>query len=542
MDDNGFRVLIAGGGVAAIEATLTLQELVPGLVRVELLAPEPYTWYRPAAVAVPFALGEVRRFELAELAAAAGATFVPGALAAVDTYRRIAHTSAGAEIDYDALLIACGATPTPAIVGAITFRGPADTDAVSAVLAEVEAGEVRRIAFAAPWGAAWLLPIYELVLMTSAWAAARAIDLELSLVTPEHAPLELFGSVASQTVSALLDERGINVYAGAYAVEVRDGGLIVLGSDPVPADRVVAVPRLEGPAIAGIPQTIDGFIAVDAHGRVPEVEAVFAAGDVTSFPVKQGGLAAQQADAAAEAIAAMAGADIVPEPFRPVLRGLLLTGGHPQYLRHVIADDEDSVASETPLWWPPAKVVGRRLAPFLAATAGLDMPKAEPPGDAVSVDVELTPELVERLTARQPKRFDRGDISVTVGEVMTGDPLLVAPEDTLGEVAERMRVLGGGCALVVGYGRLIGILTDVDVIASVAARAHPSEARVRQWMTAEPVAIDAAAGVDEAAALMSRYGIHRLAVVDGKHPVGVIGRRSLAEALPVELPGVGLGF
>ncbi len=542
MAESRFRVLIAGGGVAAIEAALTLQELAPGLAQVELLAPEPYTWYRPTAVAVPFALGEVRRFELAELAAAAGATLTSGALAAVDAHRRIAHTSVGAEIGYDALLVACGAIPTPAIEGALTFRGPADTGAISALLAEVEAGEVRRIAFAAPWGAAWLLPVYELVLMTSAWAAARAIELELALVTPEHAPLEVFGSVVSQTVSALLDERGINVHTDAYAVEVRDGGLVLLGSDPVPADRVVAVPRLEGPTIAGLPQTIHGFIAVDAHGRVQEVEAVFAAGDVTSFPVKQGGLAAQQADAAAEAIAAMAGADLVPEPFRPILRGLLMTGGHPQYLRHVIDDYEDSVASETPLWWPPAKVVGRRLGPFLAASAGLDVPHAEPSGDAVPVEVELTPEIVERLTARQPELVDRGEISVTVGEVMVGEPLLVAPEDTLGEVAERMRDLGGGCALVVGYGRLIGILTEADVIASVAARAHPSEARVRQWMTIEPVSIDASSGVAEAAALMSRYGIHRLAVVEGKHPVGMIGRRSVAGALPVELPGVGLGF
>ena len=105
----------------------------------------------------------------------------------------------------------------------------------------------------------------------------------------------------------------------------------------VSADRVVALPRLQGAPIDGLPQTVHGFIPVDSHCRVHGVADVFAAGDITSFTVKQGGIATQQADAAAEAIAAAAGASVTPKAFRPVLRGLLLTGRQPRYLRRELS-------------------------------------------------------------------------------------------------------------------------------------------------------------------------------------------------------------
>jgi sulfide:quinone oxidoreductase len=101
------RVVIAGGGVAALEAALALRALGEDRVSVELLAPETQFWYRPLAVAEPFDLGEVRHFDLAELAAAVGATLSPGALAGVDAGGRLAYTSAGSSISYDVLLVAC---------------------------------------------------------------------------------------------------------------------------------------------------------------------------------------------------------------------------------------------------------------------------------------------------------------------------------------------------------------------------------------------------------------------------------------------------
>ncbi|MGZ8702784.1 MAG: hypothetical protein ACXWZY_10915, partial [Gaiellaceae bacterium] len=169
------RVLIAGGGVAALEAALALRALAEDRVSVELLAPEPHFWYRPLAVAEPFDLGEVMRFELSELAAAAGAGFSVGALAGVDAGRHLASTSAGSTVPYDVLLVACGAVPTPAVPGALTFRGPADTERIGELLEEIAAGQVRRVAFVVPWGAVWSLPIYELALMTAAYVAGREL-------------------------------------------------------------------------------------------------------------------------------------------------------------------------------------------------------------------------------------------------------------------------------------------------------------------------------------------------------------------------------
>jgi sulfide:quinone oxidoreductase len=134
----------------------------------------------------------------------------------------------------------------------------------------------------------------------------------------------------------------------------------------------------------------NGFIPTDDHGQVADEIDVWAAGDATRFPLKQGGIAAQQADAVAEAIAARAGAPLEPRPFRPVLRGLLLTGMAPRFLRAEAGTATSAIDTE-PLWWPPAKIVGRYLAPFLAKHLGLSkiLPDAARAA-ALPVEVELT--------------------------------------------------------------------------------------------------------------------------------------------------------
>ena len=369
---NRVNVVIAGGGVAALEAALALRELAPEHVDVELLAPEPLFWFRPLSPAEPFHLGEARHFELSRLAIEMGATFSPGELVSVDPARRVAFTSAGGAVPYSMLLLACGAVPQPAVEGALTFRGPADTAKLEHVLAEIEAGDVRRLACAVPPGAVWSLPVYELALLTAVWAEEHGIDVELALVTAEEEPLHAFGREVSRAVQTLLDERGIAVHTRAHPEAARDGRLLLAGGDAVAADRVIALPRLRGPQVGGVPQTSEGFVPVDPHGRVSGLPGVFAAGDLTAYPIKQGGLAAQQALAAAEAIAAAAGARLTPQPFRPVLRALLLTGREPLYLRAVLAADASaaSIATVEPLWSPPEKIVGRYLAPYLARSAG----------------------------------------------------------------------------------------------------------------------------------------------------------------------------
>ena len=187
-----FSVLIAGGGVAALEAALTLGELAEGRAHVELLAPEPLFSYRPVAVAEPFGLGAVRHFDLGTLAARAGAGLKLGALAGVDADRRIARTAAGETLPYDALLIACGAAPTAAVPGALTFRGREDGEGLRSLLDELERGGPARVAFVVPWGAAWPLPAYELALMTArGLEAVGARRVRLSIVTPEAEPLHI---------------------------------------------------------------------------------------------------------------------------------------------------------------------------------------------------------------------------------------------------------------------------------------------------------------------------------------------------------------
>jgi sulfide:quinone oxidoreductase len=137
----------------------------------------------------------------------------------------------------------------------------------------------------------------------------------------------------------------------------------------IAGDFVVAAARLAGPAIEGLPADQSGFIPVDAHGRVRELEAVFAAGDGTTFPIKQGGIAAGQADAAAASIAVLAGAELEPRPFRPVLRALLLGGERSAFMSVELTGGggDTSEVSDEALWWPAGKIVGRYLSPFLAS-------------------------------------------------------------------------------------------------------------------------------------------------------------------------------
>jgi len=141
---------------------------------------------------------------------------------------------------------------------------------------------------------------------------------------------------------------------------------------------VIALPRLEGPWLEGLPCDRHGFLPIDDHCHVGGAQDVFAAGDATQFPLKQGGIATQQADTAAAGIAALAGAPVEPEPFRPVLRGLLMTGMAPRYLRSEPGGTSSAVDTEA-LWWPPAKIVGKYLAPFLATKLGLSESEAGAP-------------------------------------------------------------------------------------------------------------------------------------------------------------------
>jgi sulfide:quinone oxidoreductase len=384
------HVLVVGGGVAALEFVLGLTELVPGVADVELVSPERAFVYRPLAIADAFGAGTPYHLELAKLAARLEARVHSGHVLSVDTARRVAVTAAGAQLSYDVLVVACGARGEEGLPGALTFRGERDEQAFRSVLAEVKDGTAASLAFVVPAGASWPLPVYELALMTAAELRYGGIsDRRLLLVTPEERPLARFGEAASDAVSALLAEAAVEAHCAVEATEAADGKLAVAGGGSLRADRVVTLPRLRGPGIVGLPGDGDGFLPVDAHGLVDGLDDVYAAGDATAFPVKQGGLAVQQADAVAEAVAARLGAPIRPEPFRPVLRGLLLTGAEPRFLAADLAageEGESSAVAAQPLWWPPGKIAGGWLARFLHAE-GIPVPPA--PGGPGTLEVEL---------------------------------------------------------------------------------------------------------------------------------------------------------
>lgn len=386
------RVVIAGGGFAALEALIALRRLAGDRVQLTLVTPDPELFYRPLSVVEPFGLGEAPRFDLAEIARDHDAELCVDAALRVETGRRVLVTRSNDEIPYDSLLVTTGAEPLQAVPGALTYRGAADRAAFEALLGEIDSDAVASVVFAVPPGTAWPLPLYELALMTASRVAARSARMRLELVTPEEAPLAIFGRQASEAVAGLMHESSVVVHTACAPVAVHDGALSVVPGDTIEADRVVALPRLRGNAPAGLPTDSEGFVPVDGNGRVRDCEHVYAAGDVTSFPIKQGGIATQQADAAARAIAAHVGAPVKAEEFRPVLRGLLLTGEGARFLRSEVAGGQGDVSevSRRMLWWPEMKVAGRYLSHYLSREIDPVRPAEPLPADAIPVELDLT--------------------------------------------------------------------------------------------------------------------------------------------------------
>jgi sulfide:quinone oxidoreductase len=358
-------VVIAGGGVAALEALIALHDLAGDRVDVTLVAPDRDFVYRPLSVAEPFCLGHATHHSLRAIARDFGADVVTGALAEIDANDSRIVLSDGTELTYDSLLVAVGARAKPVFPRALTFGADGAPVALAGLLADLEDGYAKRVAFVVPDRAVWSLPLYELALMTArdVWGAGMD-DVDLTVVSPEERPLDIFGPEASTMVAELLTSERIRFVGGR--VPNVESNAVLAGDERIEADRIVTLPELMGPDIQGLPADDDGFIPVDAHGRVTGLIGVYAAGDVTDGPVKQGGLAAQQAVAAAEAIAARHGADLDPEPYRPILRGMLLTGGRERWMRAPSGDTPAATqASMQALWWPPTKIATRYLAPYL---------------------------------------------------------------------------------------------------------------------------------------------------------------------------------
>lgn len=368
-DRDALEVLIVGASVAGLEAGLALQDLAGDRVRTTLLTPATEFIYRPMVVREPFGYSTARRYPLDEIARDLGAELVTERLRWVEPESQLVHTEGGLSLPYDALLLAMGARPRPRFHHAITLDDRELDGQLHGLIQDVEGGYVRSLAFLIPDPMPWPLPIYELALMTAGRARDSGMDVLITVVTPEDAPLALFGGAVSETLTDLLARSGVSVLAAAHP-EVTARGRVAIhpGNRTLKADRILALPQLFGPSTPGIPKTTpDGFLPVDPHCAVRGLPRVFAAGDATAFPVKFGGIAAQQADTAAQAIAALAGAPIEPRPFMPVIHGVLLGGPRPLYLSaHITGGHGSSSAiSDESGGARTTKIEARYLAPYL---------------------------------------------------------------------------------------------------------------------------------------------------------------------------------
>jgi sulfide:quinone oxidoreductase len=334
------KVLVAGDGIAGLETVLALQSLAHGRLDIEMLAPERHFTYRPLAGDAPFERCTPARVELAGIARDRGFRLTRDAVDRVDPRAHEVVTQDGARISYDVLIVALGARPTVAVEGAVPFRGPQDLAAVADALQAV--GSPARVAYVARSATMWTLPLYELALHTAAWVDRRDADVEVLLVTGESTPLEAFGADASRQVAKLFERAGVRL--------ILDTTVSRVSAMPFEVDLAVALPQLVGPALPGLPHDAEGFVPVDTTGRVRGVGDVYALGAMTDRPLRQDGLAAQQADVVAATVAGGAGS------YEPCLRARLVSG------------DEVLHLGSTE---PPHEFAGRHLAPYLGTHGDL---------------------------------------------------------------------------------------------------------------------------------------------------------------------------
>ena len=364
----GLNVLICGGGIAGIEGLLRLRRLAVERVELTLVSPDEEFVCRPLAVHEPFALAGARRYPLERIASDTGGRWIRDRLVRIDVDACTVHTEGARELSYDALLLALGARESAPYEHAHVFTDRDPRQSFRRLVQDIELGRARSVAFVLPHGPAWPIPLYELALMTAARARSMSLDPQITFITPEGRPLKAFGQAAGDAILRLLKESGIELHTGVVA-RVPAPHLVTFGETRLEVERIVTLPRITGPAVPGLPAGTDWFVPVDERCLVEQTNGrVFAAGDATDFPVKHGGIGAQQADTAAAGIAHLAGIGERPPPFDPVIRGMLLTGDRPLYLvAHVVAGlGWRSQVYEQPPWPTDEKVVAEELGPYLA--------------------------------------------------------------------------------------------------------------------------------------------------------------------------------
>lgn len=379
MNSEKQRVVVVGGGVAALEAALGLhwEECID--THVTLIAEAEEFVYRPLAVLEPFGYGMAPHFPIAEILHGAIDELIIAKIANVDTTTSSLTTSDGATIEFDAAVVATGAEATSWLENSIVVGTPAAMESMAILVAKLDAGMVDKIAFVVPEGASWTLPMYELAMFTADRARRRLHHIEVNLLIPDAKPLIQFGQGASDNVNGLLREVGVNLITSATGVSYNDQRLQTRSGRQFDTKFVVAVPQLHGAVTPGLPHSDDdGFLPVDDYGLVVGTTNIYAAGDVTNFPIKQGGIASQQADVVVGAITEQFGERANPHAFEPELRGLLLSHRGKTSMRAIVGGHDDALQaiSKQSLQALTEKIYSRHLTSRIAtlmatqATAG----------------------------------------------------------------------------------------------------------------------------------------------------------------------------
>ncbi len=398
-------VCVVGGGTAGLEGLLAARETLGPSAEVRLIAPESEFRYRPMRQDSLFHPAPERSLAVADLVAQTNSQWVADRAEAVRSQERKVLTRDGDTVDFDFLLISVGARYRRTLKQGQAWVRGGDPSFLDQILGELRGELIDSVAVVVPRGARWPIPAYELALIL-AWTSSAAT---VTLLTAEPAPLGALGADATTAVSRELEQAGVEVIT---RVEVLDApsrepnpnapsappsrpapvlSRVVLmpegssvGSDALRAkptdrrqmrigdgevrefDRLVSLPTVRGPFLAGVPTDATGFVEVDAALKVCGCDHVWAAGSCIAAGLGHSALSARQADAAVASIAAAStssapGADTAA----PEVAGLLL------------ADQSANWRAENPpgtrqpstrcLWWPPGRAVGRMLAQRISA-------------------------------------------------------------------------------------------------------------------------------------------------------------------------------
>ena len=379
-----------------MEALLTLSERLASEEReLFLIAPNKAFVFRPLSAVSEFGTHPPHELPLAELASATNASLVQDRVALVDDKRGRLLTRDGDWFGFDHLLLAAGAHELPLPHDWLHWPAEGDPRLLRELWEGLRHGELRRLAVVVPARAAWPLAGYELALILATAAQAEGAS-QVSLLTEEQRPLKPLGPAAEEIVSDELRRANVDVIGGVRVrrpvPEQRETGTrgltgllprigaavpgsagesgarrdVAVDHQEMSFDRLISIPVAHGPGIAGVPTDSRQFIVVDEHCRVSGSERTWAAGDCTPLPLKHSMLAVTQADAAADSLVAAATAEVEPPAFVPTLTGILVKGAAGRWWAESAGLPKGADAATHCLWWPSGKVLGGRLARYVA--------------------------------------------------------------------------------------------------------------------------------------------------------------------------------